>query len=737
MVIEYESIIRICNFYKEFIDSHINDISVYDVKSKSKLIGKYEDDLEPELLLNTFNNNAMVNNNIVRKAKDMAVYNTNDENITSTENQDILVKEQKAEIISSSSFRIIIRHLKLEKNLDNKDLTLHIRILERLWSYIGNAYYYENKNLVWEELFKYSIDLFNTSTKIYSPIEYDIIQLTKSARYLRNLGAQIEIVAGKLILSEQSHILIHIRLEEMINHLGGIETLKRLFNQDLQNKYRSDIDRYLIHRNKTSFGNRKKINRIPYNYLINLCVKTLCSGITIITDIGKEILYSEITKLSSDYLTVLELQGYSVYEDMFIDYKKLPENIYKNIIFENLYIPVQYKPDFVLDMLDKLYRPYYDQCKCCEFKFDDYYKVAKIILKKYTFCSVITFEELRVKLGMNRKILRNILSEISENKGQINRSFNQILTSTDLFNKPLIRLDRDSYFIVSPHFCGYSFCEVMYQILKKVKGLMLDRKIGLKIEDYVRSKLESKNIKFCSGYYALNNEKDKGECDVVLETKKNIVFIEIKKRSLPDTFELGDDVEVLRSLGDGMLNAQKQILRHRIYLQKNGSMKLYEEQDESSSYSVLEWKDRRIVSISICLPEYGFLTSKTISAKILESLLIATYHARDPKKEEKLSKLNKLRDQIETLVGELREADRKNASEVFFDTLFRSLQQFVYVLDISSNVEELVEYLTRDIYISDGSMDFYSHFYILSYLVLPKILINRDFRQWGIKKRFS
>ncbi|GCD12765.1 hypothetical protein [Clostridium tagluense] len=708
MIIEYNNIVPVCNQYKDFIDSHIDEISVDDVKIKLKLIEKYKDGIDAELLRSPFNTNSQINILIAQNVKDMAAYNINAENISSQENQNILIKEQNGEILLSSEFLIIIRHLKLKGRLEEKDLTLHIKILESLWNHIGNGYYYENKDSVWEELFSYAIDLFNTSQTIDSKIGYDIIQLIKATKHLTNFGAQFEIVAGRIILSEQSLILIHTKLEEMIYHIGGIETLENLFNQELQNKYSSDIDRYLIHRNKSSFGATKESNRVPYNYLINMCGKFLNRGISILTAIGQRKIYQEIIKLSSDYLTVLGLQGYSMYEDMFIHYKDLPEYIYKNIIFENLYIPVQYNPDFVLDILDKLYRPYYDQCMCCEFKFDDYYKVAQTILKKYTFCSTITFEDLRVKLGMNRKTLKSILLEISEPKEQINKSFNQILTATNLFSKPLIRLSKDTYFLVSPHFCGYSLCEIMYQILKKVKGLRLNRKMGVTIEDYVKSKLDSKNIKYYSGHYSLDNDKDKGECDVVLETDKNIIFLEIKKRSLPDTFELADDVEVLSSLGEGMLNAQKQILRHRIYLQKNDTMKLYEKQDKLSPYSVLNWKGRRIVSISICFPEYGFLTNKTLSSKFMESLLFATYHSRDPEKEYKLSKLNKLREQIEILVGELKEGDRKNARTVFFDTLFRSLQQFLYVLGSSSNVEELVENLTRDIYISDGSMDFYA-----------------------------
>ena len=88
--------------------------------------------------------------------------------------------------------------------------------------------------------------------------------------------------------------------------------------------------------------------------------------------------------------------------------------------------------------------------------------------------------------------------------------------------------------------------------------------------------------------------------------------------------------------------------------------------------------------------------------------MFATYHSIDPEKEHKLSKLNKLRNEMVKLVEDLREEDRREAREVFFDTLFRSLQQFLYALNLSNNVEELIDYLAREIHIIYGSLDFYS-----------------------------
>ena len=49
--------------------------------------------------------------------------------------------------------------------------------------------------------------------------------------------------------------------------------------------------------------------------------------------------------------------------------------------------------------------------------------------------------------------------------------------------------------------------------------------------------------------------------DLVIENNKQILFLEIKNRHLPETFEQGDDVSTLRCLAEGMIKAQIQCLK--------------------------------------------------------------------------------------------------------------------------------------------------------------------------------
>lgn len=698
-------IMDLCSKYKEYINNDLEDISDFKIENEMKnLKEKYQ----IESTDNLYEYKGELEKIIIQRIENISVHNINKKDISPEEDNEIRYKEQIGEIVSSVLLSDIIKQLYLEKRLLKEELTLHINIAETLRAHLGNGYYFDVKDTDWNKLFDYAIDLFYINPFSYSIMMGGLNPLIRSTKHLEKIGITYEIIGGKVVFSDESHSLIHSMLENKINNLGGIRTLIALFSKELTPRYHRKLDRYLIHRNKSTMGETSNVVRIPYNYLINICGKFLNTGLNIFTVKGMDYSYKEIIRLSSSYLTALDLQGHSVFEDLMVDYKNIPEYISNNIVFENIYIPTQYNPDFVLEVLDNLYRPAFEVANVKEYTFDEYLKVASVILKEYTYCSKITLKELISKTKIKRTVLTRILSHLSQHNQSINNEFEQILTPSNLFDRPLVLLDKDLYFLISPHFCGYSFIKVMDSILKRENVPALNRRLGEILEVYVKKKLEEKSFKYQSGHYSIDTPKTKGECDIVLETQDKIIFLEVKKSGLPDSFESGDDVDTLKSLGEGMVHAQKQILKHRVFLHKNGFIKLYEEQDILSPHTVLDWNNRRLISISLCLPEYGFLTNKSISSALLESLMFATYHAKDPEQEDKLSKLNKLSEQMVSIAQDLNEEDRKDVRSIYFDTLFRSLQQFLYSLKLSKNIDELIDYLTDEIYVVYGNLDFYT-----------------------------
>ena len=184
------------------------------------------------------------------------------------------------------------------------------------------------------------------------------------------------------------------------------------------------------------------------------------------------------------------------------------------------------------------------------------------------------------------------------------------------------------------------------------------------------------------------------------------MFLEIKKCPLPGSYEQGDDVKVLQALGDGMLYAQEQILWHKLRLKEKGVLELY----DANENRLPDFSPGRktVLAVSICMPEYDFLTDRNATEMFLESTLLVTYHAVDPKREDLLKKLNKRAQSIQTVAGRLFDGKQFDVRDVFFASQFRSLQQIWTMLQFCETVEEFLDMCNQQLLVITGAEDVYA-----------------------------
>ena len=108
--------------------------------------------------------------------------------------------------------------------------------------------------------------------------------------------------------------------------------------------------------------------------------------------------------------------------------------------------------------------------------------------------------------------------------------------------------------------------------------------------------------------------------------------------------------------------------------------------------------------MSLCLPEYRFLTTKVLAEKLLNLLLICSVNLIDESRKIELDTLYKEQKKIQTLV-ESNIALLGN--RVFFDSLFLSLQQLYMVIKMSKNVDEIISRIQNYISVHNAEMDNY------------------------------
>lgn len=463
--------------------------------------------------------------------------------------------------------------------------------------------------------------------------------------------------------------------------------------------------------------------RIPYQYLLQLSLKYLKTE-SIFTDSYKERRYQELIRLAQDYLEVLQIQGYRTWEDVFTEIEDFPYKLAKNLCFEKMCIPRQYHPEYVKLLLQNMLEPYYGtgKEKMRAYSFHNYQELAVYVMQEARGPRIFKREEFANRLGISSYKLDQILQDIAYDADSINVDFSYYLDATNSWRKPLVRLDADTYFCLDGRMEGYAFYEAMFQIIFARYGTVFSKYQGERLEKMVYQMFREKHFPYITGQYLPDGDLPERNCDMILEGSERVMFVEIKKCPLPGSYEQADDVDVLKTLGEGMLYAQEQILWHKLRLKDKGALVLYDkERNYLQDYTPGK---KKIIAMSICMPEYDFLTDRMMTETFLESTLRVTYHAIDPSREKVLNKLNKRAANIQMVTARLFAGEKYTTRDVFFDSMFRSLQQVWTMLRMCDSLDMFLDMCDTQLVVITGAGDVYVD--ILSALHLHQSRSNKS-----------
>lgn len=267
-------------------------------------------------------------------------------------------------------------------------------------------------------------------------------------------------------------------------------------------------------------------------------------------------------------------------------------------------------------------------------------------------------------LGINQ--IKGVLDICAQKLENVNQGFRSLADPINASQYPLIQLPDGWYFQVEPHLSGYAFCECIYRQIKS-RTRDLDRNLGIPLENIIKGKLGERKIPFTCGSYTDMEGKTR-DYDVVL---------------------------------DGMVYGEVQALRHREMLIQDGKLTLRTDAGDTTIFL----NDRRVYTMSICLPEYAFFTTSVIAQKILH-ILNGSISAADPAQEYKLKKFNRLAAEFRAI---LRNSEVNDLRQFLHDCTFRSLHQLRTVLKLcdDGDVDRLLRLLTCDAVALAYNLDFY------------------------------
>ena len=145
---------------------------------------------------------------------------------------------------------------------------------------------------------------------------------------------------------------------------------------------------------------------------------------------------------------------------------------------------------------------------------------------------------------------------------------------------------------------------------------------------------------------------------------------------------------------------------HKLRLKETGHILLCDKSTGKTHDFVLG--DRRIYSISLCMPEYDFLTNPTIVQAFLESTMFVNYHTYDSGRQNMFDKLNKRIEDMRMLTALMYKDKRPDARKIFFNASFMSLQQLWLILQYYDNTEAFLDYCQSSHSILCGRGDIYA-----------------------------
>lgn len=515
-------------------------------------------------------------------------------------------------------------------------------------------------------------------------------------------------------LSPDRDALIARSIAKRVSHMGGSELAGRLF-QYLEKTYCEEHGCYHDVNRFAPPGGQPFAPRLPSAFLFQLAAK-YPTGKRPYKRTQRN--WEELRQVSTDYATLHAVQPTSNIEWWNKDPQVLLSSMRDIAIHDALYTLPQLRPRDVprilsglLKSLVKLQRispPTLAQCERLLCVINGIQSAVgerrgPVVIQTsdiQTTCEGMSLSEVRSLLhdalahpaeGANSRYTRP--TEIpDESLPRTERA------GSNFAERPLLLLGDDRYLLLSHSACSPAFIEAL---LTQLRDAGIDSDVGYAVEDFLRSELASRGIDIKFGEYSVG--KVQGQCDIVIETDKRVIFVEIKKKSLTRAARSGFDVAVLTDMVDSMLHATLQSGWHELHLRTHQRLTL----DALDTQQTVELRGRDIERMAISLADYGGLQDRLVVKEVLRGQLLTEYGSNSPEFADKIAKVNRKVDELKRLNEQLYILQGKPERwQPFFGCWFLSVPQFLLMLDDVKGAEGFAQELQRTRSFTLGSHDF-------------------------------
>lgn len=567
----------------------------------------------------------------------------------------------------------------------------------------------------WAEAIQCVID--NEASSIFAGSAHTVharpSEIGRAVRTLADAGFVVEVIGANINVPLDVHAGLKEKFDSLAKQIGGAQLVHSVF-QSVASTFDDITKRFHIVRQVDYMGAKLLRSQVPWGYLIQLGMKHMqVDGIP-----RWRAPFDELVSLSTASIAIFDIQPYSPYESVFVDQLDIMEYLQNGATYDAIFAIPQLNADHARTMYHGLFTDI--QKKTLQYsgvRLDTAIKLADLILDLAHPKELFLFTDigkLARQLGFGKtktmEIIDAVFAWTSLGPNQ-ELGFPPFSSHVDSMFRPLFKRRDGGYAIPPRSVCALALFEAIMALArgadKKVDGY-----IGKAIEALLKSEFRKKGVEYKSGSYNFHPTKSskaknlESDCDLVLETKQRVIFLECKKKSLTRLARSGDHVKILEDLSNSLVYSQTQALQHENLLRTEPTFTL---KDPEQGDVHIELRGRRVERVSVSLLDYESLQDSLSLQRFLEICCQVQFSHPDADQQEVLDAVAGRFAQLRSLAESVGEFDGPNAHP-FFGSTFTCVPKILLLLERATNSETFWAQMGRIKTTFTGTRDFYSDY---------------------------
>jgi hypothetical protein len=526
--------------------------------------------------------------------------------------------------------------------------------------------------------------------------------VAQALKEFQDSGYKFEFDGFGFRLTENSYKKTCDRIENKIKRAGGKNTVSEMLNYMQNNK--QILDGSLIHARTPQSLPSKRKGGIPWHYIYNLALKNISNKPKVTNG---NIDLKNLFKFSQSFTEIMNVEPYSLYENINMYSDNLFQIIHDTIIYDELFAIPQWQPIaskfLISNWIESLEAqglefPLFSKSIWNELcgklislsRSDDFVEIQAIHLSSDT----VTIE-----------LAYSFLEAVSLPASKVNQGYKSLQDNNNRnsFLFPIFKINPSTFLLQPKAIIGRALCERLFTLVRENKIKDHENKMGFALEDLTFRLLKNFGEEPSFDLYEGKYSVDSNTCldmDIVVETPERIFLFECTKKSLTRAARRGDMNAVLKDLEGSFFKTLQQLARHEERLKKDGFIKLKNGQQ-------INWNGRHIEKIALSLFDHGSIQGRDFIHPLMRLLPNITFKSDFTENKKTIDKINKrvvnYRNSIKNIIGDDEITAENHLHDFEMSTWWLSIDQLYYACYLGGGLWQGLE---RIRHISRRSGDF-------------------------------